>query len=111
MRTEDGGPLRAGSRLLMTVDAFGRQATRVSEMVVYEPPHHQAIRSVDQPTVRGTFDFILEPHPRGTAITFTGDLVPQGIVSWLLFPLTARGERRARSEMLGNLKRLVESTP
>jgi uncharacterized protein YndB with AHSA1/START domain len=110
MRTEDGGPVREGSRLVITAEAYGRRAERVSVMVVFDPPHRQVIRSADQPTLGGAFEFLLEPHPRGTKVTFTCDLVAKGLLPWIFLPLIARSERRMRTEMLGNLKRLVEST-
>jgi uncharacterized protein YndB with AHSA1/START domain len=111
MKTEDGQPVRAGSRLVITVEAYGRRASRVSEMVVFDPPHRQVIRSVDQPTLGGAFEFLLEPHPRGTKVTVTCDLIAKGILPWIFLPLIARSERRIRTEMLGNLKRLVEDEP
>ncbi len=109
MRTEDGGPVREGSRLIITTEFHGRRAERVSEMVVFDPPHRQVIRSIDQPALGGAFEFLLEPDPRGTKVTFTCDLVARGILPRIFLPLMARSERQVRTEMLCNLKRLVES--
>lgn len=111
MATEDGGPVRAGSRLLIAVEAYGRRGNRVSEMVVFDPPRRQVIRSADQSTMGGAFEFLLEPHARGTKVTFACDLVAKGFLPFIFLPLIARGERRVRTEMLGNLKRLVEGMP
>jgi uncharacterized protein YndB with AHSA1/START domain len=111
MKTEDGGPVRQGSRLVIDVEAYGKASTRVSEIPLFEPPHRYVIRSADQPVLGGEFEFRFEPHGSGTKVTCTCELRAKGFLPWLFLPMIAHGERRIRVEMLGNLKRLVESTP
>ena len=111
MKTEDGGPIRQGSRLLVAFDVYGTEAVRVAQIDVFEPPHRYTSRSVDQPAIAGEFEFRFEPHGAGTKVTFTLELWAKSFLSRLFLPLTARGERRIRAETLGNLKRLVENTP
>ena len=59
--------------------------------------------------MEGVFDFVLQPEGSGTRITMTCDLTAHGFMAWLFIPLIARAERRRRIEMLGNLKRYVET--
>lgn len=110
MTTDDGGPVRTGSRVLVVFDAYGKEAVRVSQIDVFEPPHRYTSHSVDQLTVSGELEFRFEPQARGTKVTFTLELRANTFLSWLFLSLIAMSERRRRAEMLGNLKRLVESS-
>jgi carbon monoxide dehydrogenase subunit G len=108
METEDGQPLRDGSRVRVTIQFMGREETRVSTTAVFEPPREWVLRSADKPAMEGLFGFRLEPQGSGTLIVATCDLQAHGVLPWLFLPLIANGERQRRREMLGNLKRLVE---
>jgi carbon monoxide dehydrogenase subunit G len=113
METTDGGPVRAGSKLKITMEFMGRRESRVTETVVFEPPRRWVVRSSDKPAMEGFFEFIVEPERSGsgTRVTATADLKAHEFLAWLFLPLVARGERKRRLEMLGNLKRLVEALP
>ncbi len=110
METEDGLPVHAGSRIRLTVEYLGKRMTRTSTTVAFEPPHRWTLRSSENPQMEGFFEFSLQPRGAGTEVVATCDLKAHGFVPWLFMPLIGRGERQRRAEMLGNLKRFVEST-
>ena len=109
METMDGLPLRDGSDVRLTIDVFGKRITRVSHTTAFDPPRRWTLRSGDTPAIEGFFDFLIEPEGSGTRIEATCDLKAHAFLHWLFLPLIARGERMRRVEMLGNLKRFVES--
>jgi len=111
METEDGLPVHGGSRVRLTVEYLGKQMTRTSTTVAFEPPRRWALHSSQDPRMEGLFEFLVEPEGAGTRVVSTCDLKAHAFLAWLFMPLVARGERQRRAEMLGNLKRFVESTP
>jgi len=111
METSDGRPVHPGSRVRTTIEFFGRVRSAESETVVFEPPRRWTLHSSSKPTIEGFFSFELEPEGSGSRVTHTLDLKAHSVLTWLFLPLIARGERTRRTELLGNLKRLVEATP
>jgi len=108
METEDGGPLRLGSRVRVVIEYLGRRANRVSTTTSFEPERRWTLHSSDRPAMEGTFDFLLKADRAGTRVIATCDLTAHGFLPWLFLPLIARGERQRRIELLPNLKRFVE---
>jgi hypothetical protein len=108
METIDGGPLAVGKPVKIVAEAMGRRAERESMTTALDPNRRWSLKST-QPTIEGTFDFLLEAVAGGTKVTAICDLTAKSWKNRLLLPLIARGERRVRVEMLSNLKRLVES--
>jgi carbon monoxide dehydrogenase subunit G len=110
METEDGLPVHDGSRVRFTIEYLGQQRTHTSITVAFEPPRRWTLRSSNSPKMEGYFEFLVEPRGAGTEVVSTLDLKAHGFVPWLFMPLIGRGEKQRRAEMLGNLKRYVEST-
>jgi len=110
METEDGLPVHAGSRIRLTVEYLGKRMTRTSTTVAFEPPDLWTLRSSENPQMEGFFVFSLQPQGAGTEVVATCDLKAHAFLPWLFMPLIGRGERQRRVELLGNLKRFVEST-
>lgn len=108
METEDGEPLRDGSRVRLVIQFVGKEQTRVSTTIAFDPPRRWTLRSGDNPAMQGVYDFRLEPQGGGTLVVATCDLHAHGLLPLLFMPLIGYGERQRRREMLGNLKRLVE---
>jgi uncharacterized protein YndB with AHSA1/START domain len=108
METEDGEPVHAGSRVRVSIEFFGRRTSRVSTTTAFEPERRWTLHSSDNPAIEGYFDFQLEPEETGTRVVTTCDLIAHSFLPWLFLPLIARGERKRRVELLGNLKRYVE---
>ena len=111
METVDGQPLREGSDVRLTVDAYGRRLTRVSRTTVFDPPRRWTLRSSQSPAMEGFFDFVVEADGNGTRVEASCELEAHTFLTWLFMPLIARGERTRRVEMLSNLKRFVENRP
>ena len=55
----------------------------------------------------GTFEYVLEPTPRGTRVTFTCDVRPYGWM-WLLLPLLIRSNRARYRDQLSTLERPMQ---
>ena len=108
METEDGQPIHVGGRVRVVFQYLGREETRSSTTAVFDAPKRWVQHSADNPTMEGWFEIRLEPEGSGTRVITTLDLKAHGILPWLFLPIVARGERRARAEALGNLKRLIE---
>jgi len=109
MQTEDGGPLRVGGKVKIVAEALGKRADRVSTTNALEPNVRWTLHSGEGREIEGWYEFRLEPDGSGTRVIATCELKAHGILPWLFLFLIANTERRMRVEMLGNLKRLVES--
>jgi len=110
METEDGLRVHEGSRVRSTIEFMGQRQSRTSTTVTFDPPHRWTLHSSDRPQIEGLFEFSLEAQGTGTQVMTTLDLKAHGFVAWLFMPLIARGEKQRRAELLGNLKRFVETT-
>ena len=111
MEVIGNGPLREGARIAVTLDVMGKERQVVSEVSAFEPPRRIAHRNVAS-GVAGTFEYLFEPTPRGTKLTFTCDVRPRGWM-WLLLPLLIRSNRARYRDQLSALERAMErpSTP
>jgi uncharacterized protein YndB with AHSA1/START domain len=109
-RREDDGPVRVGTRVVVTRRVRGRELTMTAELSELNPPTSWAVRGLDGP-VRGNVKGRIEPLDGGqrSRVTIQLDLGGHGIGK-LLVPLFVR--RQAAAEMpknLQNMKRLLES--
>jgi len=100
------GPLRVGSKLLITFDVTGKVRKVTSEVWALEPARRFGVRNTEE-NVTGVFEYILTPDETGTTVTFTCDVRPHRW-TWLLLPWLLRGNRRRYAEQLLNLKKEVE---
>jgi len=107
MEVVGGGPLRQGAQVAVTLDVAGREQQTLSEVCAFEPPRRIAQRNVAS-GVAASFEYLLEPTPRGTRITFTCDVRPSGWM-WLLLPLMIRTNRARFRNQLSTLERAMES--
>jgi hypothetical protein len=101
-----GGPVRQGSQLAVTLDVMGKEMEVVSDVIAFEPTRRIGQRNVAH-GVAGTFEYVLEPTPRGTRVTFTCDVRPYGW-RWLLLPLLIRSNRLRYRDQLSTLERAME---
>ena len=108
MATEDGGPLRVGQRVVVTLEMMGERRTRLSETIALEPERRWALAS-STGGLRGVFDYRLEPSSNGTRVTMQLELAATGLRAHLTRPLVALSERRLRRATLARFKRFVES--
>ena len=110
METEDGGPLRVGGNVKIVAEALGKRGDRVSRTTTFERNRRWTLHSGEGSEIEGWYEFRLEAEGSGTRVIATCDLEAHGILSRLFLFLIGNTERRMRVEMLGNLKRVVEST-
>jgi carbon monoxide dehydrogenase subunit G len=106
MRVLTDGPLRAGTELLVTFELAGGARTARCEVWAFETARRFGLRSTTRKAT-GTYEYLLAPDGGGTAITFTCDLRPRGVM-WLLAPMMIRSNRERFAHHLPNLKREVE---
>lgn len=106
MRVLTDGPLRVGTELQITFDLPGRVRTVRCEVCAFETARRFVLRSSSKKAT-GTFEYQLVPDGTGTAVTFSCDLRPHGVM-WLLAPLMIRTNRERFAQQLPNLKREVE---
>jgi len=109
MEVVDGGPLRRGAQVVVTLDVMGQVRQALSEIWSYDPPRRFGTRNTAS-GVTGEFEYVLDPAPGGgTNVTFKCDVRPHGLM-WLLLPLLLRQNRARYADQLGRLKRAVERT-
>jgi uncharacterized protein YndB with AHSA1/START domain len=100
------GPLRPGAELQITFDVQGRVRTARCEVWAFETARRFGLRNTEK-NLTGTFEYTLAPEGTGTAVAFTCDIRPHGLM-WLLLPLMIRGNRARYAQQLPNLKQAVE---
>jgi len=101
-----GGPVRAGSKLLFTMDIAGRTKQGEVELWCYEPPRRFG-QTNTRSGITGVFEYVIEPHGTGAQVSFTGDIRPHGPM-WLLLPWLLLSSRRRFGGQLAALKRAIE---
>jgi hypothetical protein len=100
------GPVTRGSQVLVTMDVMGKVRQAISEIWSYDPPRRVGFRNTAS-NITGQFEYVLEPQPGGTRITFTVDTRPHGLM-WLLLPLVLRSHRVRYKDQLARLKAAIE---
>ena len=106
MEVVGAGPVREGSKILMTMDVMGKAVQLEAEVWRYEPPRRFGMRNTRQ-GITGIFEYVLEPDGTGTKVTFTCDIRPHGLM-WLTLPLLIPGNRNRYHGQLAALQRAME---
>ena len=106
VRRQDEGPVRNGSRVVVTRRVGGRDREMTMELAELDPPRSWVVRGVDGP-IRGHAKGKVEALENGerSRVTIELDFEGRGIGK-LLVPLVVR--RQAQAEMPENEKRLKE---
>ena len=102
VRPHSPGPLRVGNTATEVRRFLGREVETTWTCVEHQPVSRSAIESDDGPVpFRGTF--VLEPHDRGTRLTWIVET--RGAASRLGGPLVGKA---TKSELEANCERLKE---
>jgi uncharacterized membrane protein len=107
MERLDDGPLRAGSRVQVTMDVGGGAYVWEMEVLNCERPSLWRHRSND-PDWRGYVEYLFEPESAGTRVTMTIEAKPTGLYAWLAMPLVLLRRSKSYLEQLPHLKRALE---
>ena len=73
METADGGAIRAGGALDVTVQVLGETKTRRTMTTVFDAPRRWATRS-ESGGVAGVFDYLVEADGAGSRVTFSCEM-------------------------------------
>jgi uncharacterized membrane protein len=111
MERLDEGPLRAGSRVHVTMELMGEPYVFDLDVLMYERPSRWRHRS-NETDYRGFVEYRFEPEQAGTRVTMTIEARPVGLYGWLGLPLIllGRGRNKPYAEQLPQLKRAVEAS-
>jgi hypothetical protein len=106
MRIVTDGPLRAGSEVEIGFDLPGGRRTARCEVWVFETARRFGLRTTSK-QLTATFEYVLAPAGAGTAVTYTCDIRPRGVM-WLLLPMMMRANAERYAGQLARLKRAIE---
>ena len=109
VRKVTAGPLRTGSRAVMTLVDFGRPRDVPYEVVAFDPERNITLRSVED-TLTFEIAFQFAAHgPTSTDLTVTVRLEPHGLFA-LFGPLLGAMFRRNGIRLTRRLKHVVETS-
>jgi uncharacterized membrane protein len=108
MKQLDEGPVRAGSRIAVTMDIMGDAYTFELEVLACERPTRWRHRT-HETDFRGFVQYLFESQHEGTRVTMTMDVRPIGLYGWLALPLMLLRREKPYAEQLPHLKRAVEA--
>ena len=105
----DGGPHRAGERLVAVTGVAGVGFRDPMEVTLWDPPHRADVRHLGR-VVRGTGTFLVEPAPGGAWLVWAEDLdLPGGAAGRIGFRAVAPLFRAMLRRSLRRLARQVEA--
>jgi uncharacterized protein YndB with AHSA1/START domain len=109
-RLQGAGPIRAGSRAVMTRRVGPRMVEYIEEMAELDPPWSWTVRSIGGLPVTALAKTVIEPLDDGkrSRVTITLDFEARGI-GRLLLPLVVRRQaRKTLPEEARELKQILE---
>ena len=107
MKPLEPGPVRAGSRIHVTMDLAGTDYVFDLQVLTCERPALWRHRT-DEADVRGAIEYRFEPEGDGTRVTMRCDVVPVGLYGWLSVPLLWLRRGQSYRDQLPRLKRVLE---
>lgn len=109
MERLDEGPLRAGSRIHVTMELAGEPYVFDMDVLMCERPSRWRHRT-NETDFLGFVEYRFEPEQDGTRVTMSIEATPAGLYGWLGLPLLLLGHRKNRpyARQLPQLKRAVE---
>jgi uncharacterized protein YndB with AHSA1/START domain len=109
MKRLDEGPVRPGSRLLVTMDVMGDAHTFELEVLACERPTRWQHRT-HETDFSGFVEYLFTPEREGTRVTMTMTAKPKGVYGWLALPLMLLRREKPYAEQLPHLKRALEAS-
>jgi uncharacterized protein YndB with AHSA1/START domain len=109
-RLQGNGPIRAGSRAVMTRRVGPRMVEYIEEMAELDPPRSWTVRSVGGVPVTAIAQCAIEPLDGGerSRITISLDFEARGIGKLLLPLIVRRQARKTLPEEARRLKEILE---
>ena len=107
MERLDDGPLRAGSRLRVTMDLMGEEYVFEMDVLSCERPSLWRHRT-NETDFFGHVEYRFEPEFAGTRVTLTIEAKPVGLYGWLAAPLMWLRRKKPYADQLPQLKRVLE---
>jgi len=104
----DHGPLKAGSRLHVTMDLNGGEYEFDLDVLVCERPSLWRHRS-NEGDFNGYVEYRFDAENAGTRVTLTIEAKPVGLYGWLAIPLLKLRRDPPYLHQLPQLKRAMES--
>lgn len=108
MQRIDDGPLRAGSRLRVSMDVNGGPYEFEMKVLEYDRPRLWRHRTDDK-RFTGYVEYKFEPQQGGTRVTLAMEAKPITLTGWLSVPLMWLRKNKPYADQLPRLKRAVEA--
>jgi uncharacterized membrane protein len=108
MQRIDDGPLRAGSRLRVSMDVNGGPYEFEMEVLVCDRPNLWRHRS-NEGEFKGYVEYKFEPEQGGTRVTLAMEAKPASLYGWLAMPLMWLRKDKPYADQLPRLKRALEA--
>ncbi len=103
------GPIRAGSKIQVTMDIAGEDYRFDLLVLAVERPHRWRHRT-NEVDYAGFIEYRFDSEATGTRVTMTMDVTPVGWYGWLGLPLVLLGRRTSYRQQLPRLKATLEGT-
>jgi uncharacterized membrane protein len=107
MERVDEGPVKAGSRLHVTMDIAGEPYVFDMDVLVCDRPSLWRHRT-NEVDFHGYVEYRFEPKDGGTQVTLNMEAKPAGWYGWLAMPLMMLRREQPYGDQLPNLKRALE---
>ena len=108
MEPAESGPVRAGSRVHVTMDLAGEDYVFDLEVLACEPPGLWRHRT-NETDLRGFIEYRFDEERGGTRVTMRCDARPVGLYGWLGAPLVWMRGGTSYREQLPRLKHVMEA--
>jgi uncharacterized membrane protein len=109
MERLDTGPLRAGSRVHVTMELMAEPYIFDLEVLACERPSLWRHRT-NETDFHGFVEYRFEPDNAGTRVTMTIEAKPAGLYGWLALPMMWMRREKPYKDQLPQLKRAVEAS-
>ena len=104
------GPIGVGTTGRETRDVGGRKVVTEFHITEFDPPHRFAHRSTAG-MMGEDADYVMEPHPGGTAVRLHIRIYPKALLMRLLFPLMRSTIERNYAANVARFERILGEVP